>query len=175
MVPDGAPGTTVVGPTRKEPDVPWRSSPAVTTARHPLPQARPPQANRLGSWRVEATGDLRRLRAQLQDTLRAPRHLASPVLLVASELATNALRYGVPPVVVTLGHADGTHVLDVADGSVDAVPIYSAYRPAGEGGFGLYLIGRLASEVGWYVEDGRKHVWATIARRADGDRSSRPA
>lgn len=145
--------------------MPWRSSSAATAARQPLPQTGAPQADeRLGSWTLESTADLRYLRAALQAALHAPRHVAGPVVLVASELATNALRYGVPPVVVALARTGDAHLLDVADGSVDTVPTYSASRPAGEGGFGLYLVGRLADDVGWYAEPGRKHVWATITR-----------
>ena len=33
-------------------------------------------------------------------------------------------------------------------------------RPPGAGGLGLQLAGKLALEVGWYVEGGIKHVWA---------------
>ncbi len=143
--------------------MPWRSS--ASAAMQPLPLADPPPADEhLGTWTLDSTADLRRLRASLNQALHAPRQVAGPVVLVASELATNALRHGVPPVVVALARAAGGHLLDVADGSVDAVPTHSAARPAGEGGFGLYLVGRLADEVGWYSEPGRKHVWATISR-----------
>jgi anti-sigma regulatory factor (Ser/Thr protein kinase) len=142
-------------------DVPWRTG--ATAALQPLPEAVAPRADGpLGSWAVESTADLRGLRRALQDALRAPRHVTGPVVLVASELATNALHHGVPPVVVSLGRVEGGYLLDAADGSLDAVPTYSAYRPAGEGGFGLYLVGRLADEVGWYAAGGRKHVWAVL-------------
>ena len=141
--------------------VPWRSG--VAAALHPLPQAAAPRVDEpLGSWRLDATPDLRRMRRALHDALRTARQVSGPVVLVASELATNALRHGVPPVVVTLGRVEDGYLLDVADGSLDAVPTYSTYRPAGEGGFGLYLIGRLADEVGWYADADRKHVWAVL-------------
>ena len=141
--------------------MPWRTG--ATAALQPLPQVvAPAPAEALGTWTVESTADLREVRAALGGAIRTSRQVAAPVVLVASELATNALRYGVPPVVVSLARVDGGHLLDVADGSVDAVPTYSSYRPAGEGGFGLYLIGRLADEVGWYGEGGCKHVWAVL-------------
>ena len=141
--------------------MPWRAG--ATAALQPLPEAAAPRAGEtLGSWTLESTADLRHLRAALHAALRVPRHVAAPVVLVASELATNALRYGVPPVVVALARLERGHLLDVADGSVDTVPTHSAARPAGEGGFGLYLIGRLADEVGWYADDECKHVWAVL-------------
>ena len=142
--------------------MPWRSS--ATAASQPLPAAAAPVGEPLGSWTLESTADLRRLRDALQSALHAPRHVADPVVLVASELATNALRHGVPPVLVVLARTGTGYLLDVADGSLDAVPTYSTSRPAGAGGFGLYLVGRLADEVGWYADDERKHVWAAIAR-----------
>ena len=141
--------------------MPWRAG--STAALQPLPEAAAPRpGNDLGAWTVETTADLRRLRAALHAALRVPRQVAAPVVLVASELATNALRHGVPPVVVSLARVKGGHLLDVADGSVDTVPTHSDYRPAGEGGFGLYLVGRLADEVGWYADTECKHVWAVL-------------
>ena len=141
--------------------MPWRSG--VAAALHPLPEAAAPRVDEaLGSWRLDSTADLRRVRRALHDALRTARHVSGPVVLVASELATNALHHGVPPVVLALGRVEDGHLLDVADGSVDAVPTYSSYRPAGEGGFGLYLVGRMADEVGWYAAEGRKHVWAVL-------------
>jgi two-component sensor histidine kinase len=141
--------------------VPWRTG--STAALQPLPELVAPRAGEgLGSWTLGSTADLRHLRAALHAALRVPRQVAAPVVLVASELATNALRHGVPPVVVTLARVAGGHLLDVADGSVDTVPTHADYRPAGEGGFGLYLVGRLADEVGWYADDGCKHVWAVL-------------
>jgi two-component sensor histidine kinase len=134
-----------------------------TAALHALPEAAAPRAGEaLGAWTLGSTADLRRVRRALHDVLPAGRPVSGQVALVASELATNALRYGVPPVDVTLHRVEGGYLLDVADGSLDAVPTYSSYRPAGEGGFGLYLVGRLTDEIGWYATDGRKHVWAVL-------------
>lgn len=143
--------------------MPWRSS--ATVASQSLPRAVPPVAGEpLGTWRLESTADLRRLREALYRATRAPRPVVEPVVLVASELATNALHHGVPPVGVVLTRTGTGHLLDVADGSVDRVPTYSTSRPAGAGGFGLYLVGRLADELGWYTEPGHKHVWALLNR-----------
>jgi len=101
-------------------------------------------------------------RAGLHAAVRGPRTVSGPVALVASELATNALRHGVPPATVTLSRLPAAYLLDVSDGAVDERPVLAARRPLGEGGFGLYLVGRLADDLGWYVAADRKHVWATI-------------
>ncbi len=140
-----------------------RSSVAMPST--PLPQvAAPAGGELLGTWVLETTAELRVLRAGVHQVVHGPRSVSGPVALVASELATNALRHGTPPATVTLRHGVATYVLDVADGAVDAVPVLAARRPLGEGGFGLYVVGRLADEVGWYLADGRKHVWAALAR-----------
>lgn len=136
-----------------------------TAASGPLLELPPPEGGEvLGSWVLDATSQLRVLRAGLHAALRAPRSVSGPVVLVASELATNALRHGLPPATVTLSHGRGAYVLDVADGAVGTTPVLAARRPLGEGGYGLYVVGRLADAVGWYVEAGRKHVWAAFAR-----------
>lgn len=137
---------------------------AATGVRHlPLAQA-PDGVEQLGTWRLDSTAQLRALRAGLHDALRAPRSVGDPVVLVASELATNALRHGEPPATVSLGRTPEAFVLDVADGAVDAVPVLAERRPLGEGGYGLYLAGRLADDLGWYAAEGRKHVWAAFRR-----------
>ncbi|HEY0117661.1 MAG TPA: ATP-binding protein [Cellulomonas sp.] len=128
-----------------------------------IPRAMPPDPGELAdTWVVDSTAQLRLLRAGLHGMLHAPRSLAGSVVLVASELATNALRHGTPPATVELRRGRTSWLLDVADGAVDAVPVLADRRRLGEGGFGLVVVGRLADEVGWYVEPGRKHVWATL-------------
>ena len=128
-----------------------------------IPEAVPPDPGELvGTWTVASTADLRLLRAGLHEVLHAPRSVSAPVALVASELATNALRHGAPPATVVLHRGRASWLLDVADGAVDVVPVLADRRPLGEGGFGLVVVGRLADEVGWYIVPGRKHVWATL-------------
>lgn len=133
------------------------------TGTHPLAQLAPLDTGEpLGEWVLESTAGLRTLRAGLHAAVRGPRTVSGPVALVASELATNALRHGVPPATVTLSRLPAAYLLDVSDGAVDERPVLAARRPLGEGGFGLYLVGRLADDLGWYVAADRKHVWATI-------------
>lgn len=136
---------------------------STATGTRPLAQLAPLDTGEpLGEWVLESTAGLRTLRAGLHAAVRGPRTVSGPVALVASELATNALRHGVPPATVTLSRLPAAYLLDVSDGAVDERPVLAARRPLGEGGFGLYLVGRLADDLGWYVAADRKHVWATI-------------
>jgi serine/threonine-protein kinase RsbW len=88
--------------------------------------------------------------------------LLEKVAVVATELATNALRHGLPPTVVRLLRTPDQYVLDVADDQVDAPPEMDITRPFGEGGLGLLFANRLSQETGWYATPTTKHVWATF-------------
>jgi two-component sensor histidine kinase len=90
------------------------------------------------------------------------------MVLVASELATNALRHGTPPTAVRLLRRRDTYLLDVADKDVDAQPYVAAGRPPGHGGFGLQIARRIAVDVGWYTAGATKHVWATFPAQSPG-------
>jgi serine/threonine-protein kinase RsbW len=87
---------------------------------------------------------------------------AEKVVLIASELATNALRHGLPPTVVRLSRNQDTWLLDVADHDVTGVPTVDGDRPPGHGGLGLLIAERLSAGVGWYTTGTTKHVWATF-------------
>lgn len=138
-------------------------------ADQPLDRSEPPDTYRpVRTWVLASTAELRLLRAEIHeevtghagDILRGG--VPERVVLVASELATNALRYGVPPTVVTLQVDRLSYLLDVEDRAVDRQPVLAGAREHGEGGFGLYLARRLALDVGWYTTGPSKHVWATF-------------
>ncbi|MFC3384757.1 ATP-binding protein [Couchioplanes caeruleus subsp. azureus] len=122
----------------------------------------------LQRWVLDSPPQLKTLRASLHRAITGQAladgasldEVPEKVVLVATELATNALRHGLPPTIVRLGRAGDGFVLDVADHSPEAPPEYRADRPLGHGGLGLQLAKRFALEIGWYVEDGTKHVWA---------------
>jgi serine/threonine-protein kinase RsbW len=86
------------------------------------------------------------------------------VVLVATELATNALRHGLPPTIIRLLTYDDHFVLDVADHDLASVPELADTRPLGASGRGLQLAGALSLDVGWYATDGTKHIWASFPR-----------
>ena len=128
---------------------------------------RPPPDNHgeIGRWRLDEPSQLAHLRAALRDAVGDdPPDLSERILVVATELAGNALRHGCPPVTVAL-RADGHLVVDVADGARTDLPVIDAARSPGAGGLGLQLAERLAEDVGWYPDPAGKHVWAAFLRR----------
>jgi anti-sigma regulatory factor (Ser/Thr protein kinase) len=80
--------------------------------------------------------------------------------VVATELATNALRHGLPPTEVRLLRDHDRLIIDVADHDMAAAPVLDEDRPLGAGGLGLQLAREFAVDVGWYLSDLTKHVWA---------------
>ncbi|MEJ5867226.1 ATP-binding protein [Pseudokineococcus sp. 5B2Z-1] len=137
------------------------------------PRRRPDVEGRLvGTWVVENATDLTSARRELaahaaelpsagegwQGSISLPDTLA----LLLSELVTNALRHARPPAQVSVVADESTCLLDVADPDVDSPPTPEHDRSPGLGGHGLPLVAMLASHRGWYVEDGRKHVWACL-------------
>ena len=86
--------------------------------------------------------------------------------LVTTELATNALKYGVRPGVVRLHRLPSGWLVDVADGRADQTPRPQQPKPGRPGGNGLLIVSMLSVRWGWYVDlnsTPRKHVWAEIA------------
>ncbi|MBI9115911.1 ATP-binding protein [Sanguibacter suaedae] len=134
-----------------------------------LKATRPPERfGQRSTWVLDSTDGLARLRGSLYEELTGTSwskgssldEVPEKMVLVVSELATNALRHGKPPTIVTL-MSDGTeYLLDVADHDTESIPALAAARLPGEGGFGLLLAQRLAIDVGWYVTDRTKHIWA---------------
>jgi len=135
-----------------------------------LPRTCPPGHYRLVErWNLDSFAELTRMRAGLAPILR-PNHgegvglaqTPEKVVLVASELATNALEHGLPPTIVTLLADDTSWLLDVADHDRGSVPVYAGERIPGAGGLGLHLARTLALDVGWYVTEEHKHIWVTF-------------
>ena len=128
----------------------------------------PPDMTDLQTWVLDSPVQLRSLRASLHQAITGNPlpagaeldEIPEKVVLVATELATNALRHGLPPTIVRLGRTQRVFVLDVADHSPEVVPQYADDRPPGAGGLGLQLAKQFALDLGWYIEDDTKHVWA---------------
>jgi anti-sigma regulatory factor (Ser/Thr protein kinase) len=126
-----------------------------------------PQAAEICSWTLGTFGDLRNLRAALREAVAAAiststGDAAERMALVVTELATNALRHGLPPTVVRLLREGDRLIIDVADHARQAAPAVDAGRPLGAGGLGLQLAHTFAADVGWYSTDVTKHVWASF-------------
>jgi anti-sigma regulatory factor (Ser/Thr protein kinase) len=87
-------------------------------------------------------------------------------VLLASELATNAVRFSSSPVTVWLGRKPDRLVLSVEDGS----PEPAVQRPSGpmaESGRGLHLVDALSERWGEHERADGKRVWAEIWTGAD--------
>ncbi|MFI7425931.1 ATP-binding protein [Micromonospora sp. NPDC049836] len=134
----------------------------------------PPEAVDLERWVLDSPDGLRDLRASLRDAL--DRHglvqgedldeVPHLVVLVATELASNALRHGRPPTIVTLLGRDDCFLLDVADHDVRTVPELTDIHPLDSGGRGLFLAQQLSLAVGWYATAHTKNIWASFPRPA---------
>jgi serine/threonine-protein kinase RsbW len=137
----------------------------------PLPPSAPhAEAVEIHRWILDCYDGLRGLRASLHQVI-ANGVVSEPdrlddvfdrMAVVATELATNALRHGLPPTVVRLLRAGDHLVLDVADHDLGAAPEVVEDRPLGDGGLGLQLTQTFAVEIGWYTTDTTKHVWASF-------------
>jgi serine/threonine-protein kinase RsbW len=133
-----------------------------------LSASQPPPVAEIQTWVLDRPGELKVLRASLYKALTGrdfPKNaqlddVPEKLVLVATELATNALRHGLPPTIVKLGRTGNRFILDVADHQPQVPPALADDRAPGEGGLGLHLARKLALDIGWYVVDGTKHVWA---------------
>ncbi|MCO1615995.1 ATP-binding protein [Micromonospora tulbaghiae] len=132
----------------------------------------PPQASELEQWVLDSPEDLRGLRASLREALN--RHglvqgedldeVPHLVVLVATELASNALRHGRPPTIITLLATDDRFMLEVADHDVSTVPELTDISPTDSGGRGLFLAQSVSLDVGWYATEKTKNIWASFSR-----------
>lgn len=122
------------------------------------------------TWTLDSARQLNAMRAEIlrevttegavpQERLGSVAH---HMVLVASELATNALEHGKPPTIVRLLRDGTTYLLDVADHDLNTTPYVAGARIPGNGGFGLQIARRLSLDVGWYTAEQTKHVWATF-------------
>ena len=107
---------------------------------------------------VEA-GAARVARAAIGEWLRdLPVAVRGDVLLVLSELVTNAVKYGAPPIAVTVERAENSVTFTVGDeGSTR--PRRSA-SPGADGGFGLHIIEYLSDEL--HTRDARTEMRCRI-------------
>ncbi|NBE53298.1 SpoIIE family protein phosphatase [Streptomyces boluensis] len=119
-------------------------------------------SDRISTWELESA----------PTTVAEARHLATDQLsawqldeaafvteLVVSELVTNAIRYGRPPINLRLIHTGTTLICEVFDSS-NTAPHLRRARLSDEGGRGLLLVGQLAQRWGTRHTATGKTVWA---------------
>jgi anti-sigma regulatory factor (Ser/Thr protein kinase) len=127
----------------------------------------------IARWTLDQPPELAAVRTALHRVLRDRlpgstddlEDLAERLVIVATELAGNALRHARPPTVVVLLRADGHLIVDVIDSEPGSGPAVDSQRRPGEGGLGLPLAEHLAEDVGWFTAGRRKHVWAQFTIR----------
>jgi anti-sigma regulatory factor (Ser/Thr protein kinase) len=111
--------------------------------------------------------EVRRVRQEMEKALVAWEvvHIVDDVLLVVSELVTNAVRHAPRPEIgFTATRGEGLLLIEVQDGSANP-PILRRRGQAGtaESGRGLGLVHSLARDWGWMPHgDGTKSTWALI-------------
>ena len=115
---------------------------------------------------VEAVGPVRRA---VTDRLghRLARGRLDDLLLMVSEMVTNGLRHGRPPVVVRLWDRPDEVAVEVSDGGEGVPDVYADLRPrrgGDKGGFGLWLVGQLAHRMMIGRAAGRTVVRAVLRR-----------
>lgn len=140
----------------------------------PCPTATPPTdaGPSLGSWTLMDAQDLGAVRRSATAVLRPSpgASVAQQLVLVLSELATNALKYGSQPVTVSLHAANGGWLLDVRDTNWRTPPGRRARDDGRPGGYGLRILDTVTTAWGWYPgpADGVKHVWAVVPAAGAG-------
>ncbi len=138
------------------------------------PSAAPPSAAEALAWHVADIAELPRIRAELRRfvadgqrdaSAAAAEDLGDRLVLALDEMASNGLRHGGGGGVrAAVGVTATSWLIDVSDRNRARPPTPAVGRDPSEGGLGLYLIAELATEHGWYVRDGCKHVWALLPR-----------
>ncbi|MEU0033304.1 SpoIIE family protein phosphatase [Streptomyces sp. NPDC006333] len=115
----------------------------------------------VATWDVDADpAEVARARACVREQLSTwgLQELASTAELVVSELVTNAIRYGRPPIQLRLLR-DRTLMCEVADAG-STTPHLRRARVFDEGGRGLFLVAQLAERWGTRHARRGKTVWA---------------
>ncbi|MGW1887532.1 ATP-binding SpoIIE family protein phosphatase [Streptomyces sp. NPDC001970] len=118
----------------------------------------------VATWKVDADpAEVARARASVskQLTTWGLEELDFTTELVVSELVTNAIRYGRPPIQLRLIH-DRTLMCEVADAG-STTPHLRRARVFDEGGRGLFLVAQLAEHWGTRHARRGKTVWAECA------------
>lgn len=88
--------------------------------------------------------------------------ITADVLLLVSEIVTNACRHGGAPTELRLDSAPGRLWVQVSDTSPEQPRPRHRHQAARESGHGLYLLQRLSAAWGWMPRDTGKVVWFMV-------------
>jgi anti-sigma regulatory factor (Ser/Thr protein kinase) len=142
------------------------------TATSVWPAASPPAAEDGLRWDLHDIAELPAVRAGLRRHVTALARPDGPgavdlidqLVLALDEMASNALRHGTGRVRAAVRLTADSYLVVVSDEAVSAPPAPAVGRDPSQGGLGLYLIAELATDHGWCLSGGRKHVWALLPR-----------
>ncbi|GAA2554296.1 hypothetical protein GCM10010435_25930 [Winogradskya consettensis] len=132
------------------------------------PRSAPPPAHavELRRWSLTSGDDLHAMRSELTGELSDRRlgdgELGERMTLAATELASNALRHGLPPVQVQLLRTPEDLIIAVSDGDVTGVPQSDGDGGLVAGGRGLLIVGAVADDLCWHADGTVKYVWASF-------------
>ena len=99
--------------------------------------------------------------AETLATWSVDNRVATNVVLIASELVTNAVQHGRPPVTLRLSRTTSELLLEVID-TAGHVPRVLRPGPADDHGRGLHLVSTLAEKWGTRMTEQGKAVWCTV-------------
>ena len=117
---------------------------------------------------VDGVGTARRLTAQTLGDWAIPAATIDDVVLLASELVTNAIVHGRPPIELRLRRTAAEVLLEVLDGA-NLLPRRLRPTPEDEHGRGLQIVAVLADRWGARVTESGKAMWAITKIKGDGN------
>ncbi|MEW2398818.1 SpoIIE family protein phosphatase [Streptomyces sp. NPDC046862] len=130
-----------------------------------LARTRGLKPSQVATWALPANpAVVARTRQYVLDKLAAWEltEMAFTVELVVSELVTNAIRHGAPPIQLRLIHDDSTLICEVSDCSGTAPHLRRA-KTFDEGGRGLLLVAQLTQRWGSRHTGEGKTIWAELS------------
>ncbi|MEV7417401.1 ATP-binding protein [Streptomyces sp. NPDC089919] len=101
--------------------------------------------------------------------------VAEDVLLLVSEVVTNACMHAGGPTELVLHHTAERLRIEVSDGSPEPPRPRPGRGPAQPGGHGLVVLGRLARAWGWRPTEAGKTVWLEVIPPPAGRPAAPPA
>jgi anti-sigma regulatory factor (Ser/Thr protein kinase) len=114
----------------------------------------------------QAAGQARRLVREVLERADATQVL-DDAMLVVSELATNAVRYGKDPISASVTVDDQTLVIAVRDGRASDLPYPKVLTQTEPDGRGMHLVAAMSARWGWDRNGDSKVVWAELPLHRD--------
>jgi anti-sigma regulatory factor (Ser/Thr protein kinase) len=97
-----------------------------------------------------------------------PESAADDLVLIASELAANAIRHGRPPVLLTVDYSADRVRLTVSNHGDSPEPRVLEASPDAGHGRGLAMVAAISTDSGWERDGDRLDVWAEVRLTAAG-------